>query len=91
MSPVKIVRNNAEIKALLKSQQVQDLLEERAQQIAQDATDRSVKAGAQGPEFRPTVIVGKNRARASVLTANREARLASAVENVLVQALRNRR
>ena len=69
--------NPREVGRLLKSAEVQKDLGRRARNIAQAA----------GPGFLATVIVGKNRARASVITATQQARMAEARNRALTKAI----
>jgi hypothetical protein len=74
---IRIEVNSAGIQALLKSAEVQADLESRARRIA--------AAGGDGMEVGSRI--GKTRARASVITATREARLAEATDRALTKAL----
>ena len=74
---IRIEVNSAAIQALLKSAEVQADLESRARRIAAVAGD-GMEAGSR---------IGKTRARASVVTATRKARLAEATDRALTKAL----
>jgi hypothetical protein len=74
---VRIEVNSAGIQAILKSSEVLDLLREKAQRIAAAAGDgMEVSAG-----------LGAIRARASVTTATRAAKLAEATDRALTSAI----
>ncbi len=69
--------NPAEVGKLLKSPEVQRDLARRARNIA----------AAAGPGFLASVVVGKHRARASVITATQAARTAEARNRALTKAI----
>lgn len=77
MADIRVEVNSAGVQAVLKSDEVQALLKERA--------DRIAAAAGEGMEV--SVRVGKTRARASVITATRKARLAEANDRALTSAL----
>lgn len=85
--PVKIVRNSAGITAYLRSPQVQQHVEGIAHDVATAAEGAAAHHGAPDAAFKASSMIGRSRARASVITDNSQARLASAAENVLIQAL----
>jgi hypothetical protein len=74
---IRIEVNSAGIQAILKSEEVQALLEAKAQRIA----------AAAGDGFEVSSRIGATRARASVITATRAARKAEAVDRVLTSAI----
>ena len=74
---VRVKMNSAGARALLQSSEVQADLRRRADAIA----------SAAGPGFESSIFVGKNRARASVITADFEAIRANAKTNVLLKSL----
>ena len=74
---IRIEVNSAGIQAILKSEEVQSLLEAKAQRIA----------AAAGDGFEVSSRIGATRARASVITATRAARKAEAVDRVLTAAI----
>lgn len=76
-SKIRIDLNSAGIQSLLKSTEVQEFLKQKADEIA----------GRAGPGMEPSVRVGKTRARASVVTATKAARLAEAEDRALTKAL----
>ncbi|ALY09791.1 neck protein [Arthrobacter phage Preamble] len=80
---VKVVLNDAGIKALLNSPEVQAHLLQSAQRMALAAESRT------GPDaiFVASVQPGKNRARASVITASHEARVAEAQDRALTSSI----
>ncbi|QPO16941.1 neck protein [Arthrobacter phage Kittykat] len=80
---VKVVLNDAGIKALLNSPEVQAHLLQSAQRMALAAEART------GPDaiFVASVQPGKNRARASVITASHEARVAEAQDRALTSSI----
>lgn len=69
--------NGKNLRDLLKSEAMQANLKERAHRIA--------AAGGEGMEA--SVRVGRNRARASVITATPEARRAEAIDRKLTRAI----
>lgn len=69
--------NPAEVGKLLKSPAVVRDLGRRARNIA----------NAAGPGFVASVVVGRHRARASVITATQQARMAEARNRALTKAL----
>lgn len=77
MAKTRIVLNRKGIRALLRSPEVLADLERRAERIAATAGD-GMEASA---------MVGKNRARASVITATSEARKAEATRRALTRAI----
>lgn len=74
---IRIEINSAGIQALLKSGEVQDFLLSKAQRIA----------AAAGDGMEASSRVGKTRARASVITATKEARKAEATDRALTAAI----
>lgn len=74
---IRVEVNSAGIQAVLKSDEVQALLKAKADRIAATA----------GEGMEATSRVGKTRARASVVTATRKARLAEATDRALTKAL----
>jgi hypothetical protein len=74
---IRVEVNSAGIQALLKSAEVQADLEARARKIA----------AAAGEGMEASSRIGKTRARASVITATRKARLAEATDRALTKAL----
>jgi hypothetical protein len=74
---IRVEVNSAGIQGVLKSAEVQADLEARARRIAA-AAGAGMEAGSR---------IGKTRARASVITATRKARLAEAVDRALTKAL----
>ena len=76
-SRVRIVLNRRGMRELLRSPEVLAELERRAKQIA----------AAAGDGMEPSAMVGKNRARASVITATHSARRAEAVTRALTRAI----
>ncbi|QDH48914.1 neck protein [Arthrobacter phage Gisselle] len=92
---VKVVLNDAGIKALLNSPEVQAHLLKAAQNMAQAAESRSLSGAVyedENPKFEASVQPGRSRARASVITANKEARIAEAQDRALsssIDALRS--
>ncbi|MEV8134296.1 hypothetical protein [Microbacterium aurantiacum] len=79
MTTVRIEMNSAGFDAILKSPEVQADLRRRAERIA-------AAAGGE-PDFEVDVRVGASRARASVVTATTEGRLAEAKNRALTSAL----
>lgn len=77
MAKIRIELNSKAIRDLLRSPEVQAELLRRAQNIA----------AAAGPGMEASVVPGRNRARASVITATAEARRAQATDRVLTRAL----
>lgn len=77
---VKIELNHAAVAALLKSPAIQGDLARRAKAIA-------AAAAAGGGTFDHETMVGANRARASVRTADFEARRAEATTRALTRAI----
>lgn len=77
MASIRVEVSSAGIQAVLKSAEVQADLEARANRIAAAAGD-GFEAGSR---------IGKTRARASVITASRKARLAEAEDRALTKAL----
>jgi tRNA A37 threonylcarbamoyltransferase TsaD len=77
MSGFKVTLRNANIGALLKSAKVQAELKARADRIA----------AAAGEGMVASVRVGRNRARASVITATQKARENEARNRALTRAL----
>ncbi len=76
-STVRIEVNSAGIGALLKSGEVEAMLLAKAERIA----------AAAGEGFEASSRVGKTRARASVITATRAAKLAEAEDRALTSAI----
>lgn len=76
-SEVRVVLNRAGIGDILKSQEVQADLQRRAARIA----------AAAGPGMEATSRIGRNRARASVVTATPDARRSEATTRALTRAL----
>lgn len=74
---IRIEINSASIQALLKSSEVQELLEAKAQRIA----------AAAGEGMEASSRIGATRARASVITATTAARKAEAVDRALTAAI----
>lgn len=74
---MRIELNRAGVAALLKSPEVAADLEQRAERIARAAGDGMEANGA----------IGATRARAEVVTATTEARLAEARDRVLTRAI----
>lgn len=74
---VRVVLNSRGMRAILRSEGVLADLDRRAKQIA----------AAAGPGMEPSSMVGKNRARASVITATKEAREAEATGRALSRAI----
>lgn len=74
---IRIEINSAGIQALLKSEEVQSLLEEKARRIA----------AAAGDGMEVSSRIGATRARASVITATKAARKAEAVDRALTSAI----
>jgi hypothetical protein len=74
---IRIEVNSAGIQAVLKSAEVQEMLNARAARIA----------AAAGAGMEVSSRVGKTRARASVITATRAARLAEATDRSLTRAI----
>ena len=77
MAKRKTVMNPREVGQLLKSRAVAQDLGRRARNIA----------AAAGPGFVASVVIGRNRARASVITGNQQARMAEARNRALTRAL----
>jgi hypothetical protein len=75
------------IESILKSDEVRYLLVGKAQAVASDAQVAAAAGGMPDAEFDVTSLVGKSRARASVVTANYEARRAEAVDRVLTRSV----
>ncbi|MFA5712299.1 hypothetical protein [Mycolicibacterium sp.] len=76
-TPGRIVLNRKGMRQLLRSPEVLADLERRAERIAARA----------GDGMEPSAMVGKNRARASVITATSEARKAEATRRALTRAI----
>ena len=74
---VRLEMNSAGFRQILRSEKVRDHLASRAQNIADAA----------GPGMEASSAVGSNRARASVVTATREAMLAEAEDKALTSAI----
>lgn len=70
----------------LNSRGVDQLLKHPAIQADVDRRARAIAAAA-GPGMEPSSMVGATRARASVITATREAREAEATDRALTRAL----
>lgn len=77
MGQLRIEMNSTGIQAVLKSQEVQDLLAERAERVA----------AAAGAGMEASVRVGRTRARGSVITATRQARESEAASRALTRAI----
>lgn len=77
MGNVRIVVNHAAVRELLRSPAVLKNLEERARRIAAQA----------GEGMEVGTYIGPNRARATVITATVEARLAEARDRALTRAI----
>jgi hypothetical protein len=77
MATFKVVLNRKGVSQLLKSREVEQDLKRRAQQIA----------AAAGPGMEISALVGRTRARASVITATEQARIAEARNRALTRAL----
>jgi len=77
MKRARIVMNRKGARDLLRSKEVLADLERRAEQIA----------AAAGDGMEPSAMVGKNRARASVITATQEAREAEATRRQLTRSI----
>lgn len=73
----KLVLNKKAFVELMKSGEMQRLLLRRAQKVKTAA----------GDGFEESVFVGKNRARASVITATHKARRKQSQDNILQRAL----
>lgn len=78
MGKTKIVLNSAGVRELLKSEEMQALLSQRASEIA-------ARAGA---GYGTDVFVGKTRANASVFANDAEAQRDNLKNNTLLKALR---
>jgi len=76
-TPGRIVLNRKGMRQLLRSPEVLADLERRAERIAARA----------GDGMEPSAMVGKNRARASVITATHSARRAEATSRALTRAI----
>jgi hypothetical protein len=74
---IRIDVNDAGIRALLKSPEVQAMLKAKADRIA----------AAAGPGMEATSWAGRTRARASVITATAKARRAEATNRSLTRAI----
>ena len=79
MKSVRIKLNRKSIREILQSDDVRADLERRAQAIAD--------AAGGGEDYEVSSQVGKNRARASVITATYEARAAEAKDRTLSTAI----
>ncbi len=77
MAKVRIELNKKAVREILRSPEVQADLKRRADAIA----------AAAGPGHETDLSVGRNRARASVVTATHEARRAEAVDRALTRAI----
>ena len=77
MADIRIEVNSEGIQAVLKSDEVRELLRAKAERIA----------AAAGEGFEASSMIGKTRARASVITATRAARLAEATDRTLTMAI----
>lgn len=77
MAEGRIVLNRRGVRQLLRSPEVLADLKHRAEQIA----------AAAGPGMEASAMVGKGRARASVITATSEARKAEATRRALTRAI----
>jgi hypothetical protein len=74
---IRVEVNDAGIRALLKSPEVQAMLKAKADRIA----------AAAGPGMEATSWTGRTRARASVITATAKARRAEATNRSLTRAI----
>lgn len=77
MADIRIEVNSEGIQSILKSDEVRELLRAKAERIA----------AAAGEGFEASSMIGKTRARASVITATRAARLAEATDRTLTMAI----
>lgn len=77
MSDVRIVLNSAGIQELLKSQEIQQAVDEVCQRIADNA----------GPDYGHNVQIGKRRAVGRVYTATKNAMKDNYENNTLLKAL----
>jgi len=77
VADIRIEVNSEGIQAVLKSDEVRELLRAKAERIA----------AAAGEGFEASSMIGKTRARASVITATRAARLAEATDRTLTMAI----
>ena len=77
MARKKIAIETDEVRDLLRSPEVVADLQRRTRNIA----------AAAGPGFTASVVVGRNRARGSVITSTQEARMAEARTRALTRAL----
>lgn len=80
---VKVVINREGVRALLRSEGAQAFAKERADRIAAAAAAGSVNGGT----FETSVIAGRNRAHASVITADFPAMLDEANDHILTAAI----
>lgn len=76
---IKIVLNGPGIEALLKSEGMQRFIQGKAEAIA-------ASARAAGGEYEASTIVGRTRARGSVITSDLEARKAQSENQALSRA-----
>lgn len=77
MAKIRIEIKRSGIRAMLKAPGVLADLDERARRVA----------NAAGPGMEASSMIGQNRARASVITATREARRAEAEHMALTRAI----
>jgi len=77
VADIRIEVNSEGIQSILKSDEVRELLRAKAERIA----------AAAGEGFEASSMIGKTRARASVITATRAARLAEATDRTLTMAI----
>jgi len=75
---VKVVLNQKGIRHILRSQEVQKDMERRARAMAQ---------AAGGDGFEVSSVKGRTRARASVITADEDAKMAEAVDRKLSRSI----
>ena len=78
MSKMKFTLNPSGVSALLKSGEMQGLLQEKGQAVAERA----------GDGFELTVSPGQKRANATISTTNIKSRKKNAKDNTLLKALR---
>ncbi|ALY09967.1 neck protein [Arthrobacter phage Pumancara] len=87
---VKVVLNDAGIRQLMNSPEVQAHLLQAAERMARAAEGRASSTNTFEDEparFEASVRPGKTRARASVITANKEARIAEATDRSLTSSI----
>lgn len=87
---IKVVLNEPGIRTLLNGPEVQAFLLDKAREM-EFAAESNAMAGSvyedEPPRFESSVQPGKNRARASVITANKEARIAEAQGRALSSSI----